>query len=281
MDGREIYNDAVLRGRLSRIRMVVEQYGDENFSVSFSGGKDSTVLSELVDMALPGNDIPRVYADTGIELNMVRDFVRKKQETDKRIVIIKPKVPIKKTLETEGYPFKSKFHSEVLDKSQREGRESLWVKRYLQEAPAKTGKFVTGDHSCPDILKFQFYPGYQLRVSDKCCLRLKEEPIRNWARENNRPIQIVGIMRSEGGAETECRVSRIQEGETQTIPSACESGQGMGGLVHREIPDRTLRHLQTSLQFQTDWLQGLSICSGPSRPVRPVETILPGGVSPM
>lgn len=51
-------NEFLLFDRLQKINSVVDQYGEENFYISFSGGKDSTVLSELVDMALPGNKIP-------------------------------------------------------------------------------------------------------------------------------------------------------------------------------------------------------------------------------
>ena len=56
------------------------------------------MLSTLVDMALPENKIPRVYANTGIELNMIRDFVIGLQKHDDRIIILKPKVPIKQML---------------------------------------------------------------------------------------------------------------------------------------------------------------------------------------
>ena len=71
-------NEFLLQDRLQKIQQIVRKYGEENFYISFSGGKDSTVLSALVDMALPDNKIPRVYANTGIELNMIRDFVFKK-----------------------------------------------------------------------------------------------------------------------------------------------------------------------------------------------------------
>lgn len=112
----------LLQNRIGRIFNVITQYGEENFYVSFSGGMDSTVLSELVDMALPDNQIPRVYADTGIELKMIRDFVLNKQKTDDRIVIITPTVPIKKMLEEKGYPFKSKKHARAVKEFQNSGK---------------------------------------------------------------------------------------------------------------------------------------------------------------
>ena len=109
-------NEFILQDRLQKIKQIINQYGEENFYISFSGGKDSTVLSALVDMALPNNQIPRVYSNTGIELNMIRDFVFDIAKTDDRFVIIKPSVPIKTMLDSEGYPFKSKKHAKNAQK---------------------------------------------------------------------------------------------------------------------------------------------------------------------
>ena len=68
-------NEFLLFDRLEKIKSIINQYGEDNFYISFSGGKDSCVVSALVDKALPDNKIPRVYANTGIEYNMIRDFV--------------------------------------------------------------------------------------------------------------------------------------------------------------------------------------------------------------
>ena len=54
-----------------------------NAYISFSGGKDSTVLSHLVDEALPGNAIPRVYLNTGIEYKAVVTFVERERERER------------------------------------------------------------------------------------------------------------------------------------------------------------------------------------------------------
>ena len=79
-------NEFILQDRLQKIKQIIDRFGEENFYLSFSGGKDSTVLSALVDMALPYNQIPRVFADTGIDLNIVRDFVFDMAKSDDRFV---------------------------------------------------------------------------------------------------------------------------------------------------------------------------------------------------
>lgn len=196
-----IDNEFLLFDRLQKIKSVVNQYGEETFYISFSGGQDSTVLSELVDMALPDNKIPRVYANTGIELNMVRDFVLDKAKVDDRIIILKPSVPIQTMLKSEGYPFKSKEHSHVLDIYQRNGMSGKTVPRYLEAREGYGNRY-----RCPKMLEYQFTKDFKLRISDKCCVKMKEKPLMAWAKEHHKPCRMLGIMPSEGGrrATTKC-----------------------------------------------------------------------------
>ena len=186
-------NEFMLFDRLTKIKATIEKYGEENFYLSFSGGKDSTVLHELLDLAIPGNTIPRVYANTGIELNLVRQFVQDKAEQDQRVVIIKPSQPIKKVLEENGYPFKSKEHSFYLETYQRNKAYTKTVNRYLY--PSEKRK----SFGCPQVLRYQFTPDFDLKISDKCCNELKKKPLKQWQKENNKPYSIVGLRQAEGG----------------------------------------------------------------------------------
>ena len=72
-------NEFILFDRLEVIRKTIEQYGEDNFYLSFSGGKDSTVVHHLLDMAIPGNKIPRVFSNTGIEYNAIVEYVRERE----------------------------------------------------------------------------------------------------------------------------------------------------------------------------------------------------------
>ena len=187
------YNEFLLMDRIQKIQSVINKYGEENFYISFSGGKDSTVLHHLIDEAVPGNKIPRVHANTGIEFQAIEDFVNELAKTDDRITIIKPSVPIKPMLEKEGYPFKSKGHSETVAHYQKHGEWTTWVKHYLGIGKRWASK------TCPEILKYQFTDECKLKISDKCCFRMKEEPLAKWQKENNKPYAIIGLMRDEGG----------------------------------------------------------------------------------
>ena len=199
-------NEFILYDRKVKIESVVCQYGADNFYISFSGGKDSTVLSALIDLAIPDNTIPRVYSDTGIEYNLVRDFVYNKIKNDNRFIAIQPKVPIKKMLEEEGYPFKSKEHSLYLSIYQRHG-ETKTTERYLH--PDKDRE----RYGCPKCLRYQFSEDFKLKVSDKCCYYLKEKPLKEWQKANNKPYAILGLMREEGGRRNRSQCLAFKNGK--------------------------------------------------------------------
>jgi 3'-phosphoadenosine 5'-phosphosulfate sulfotransferase (PAPS reductase)/FAD synthetase len=113
--------------------------------------------------------------------------------------MLKQKTPIKQMLEKDGYPFKSKKHSGLLATYQRnktlDGMDGLL--HYLSEHP--DGKVYASMSRCPEILRYQFTEKFELKVSDKCCKRLKKEPLHEWQEKNNRPYAIVGLMKEEGG----------------------------------------------------------------------------------
>lgn len=197
-------NEFLLTDRLQKIRQVIGKFGEENFYLSYSGGKDSTVLSALLDMAVPGNTIPRVYSNTGIEYQLILDFVERERERDHpwEIVILKPRVPIKQMLEKEGYPFKSKFHARAVWEYQQ-GRNTKYMRDYMNQS----AKWK--DRCCPNVLLYQFTPeGLSFNVSDRCCDYLKKNPLKEYEKETGRRIGIIGIMPDEGGRRTKavCQV---------------------------------------------------------------------------
>ena len=92
--------ELMLFDRIEKIKQINSEYDLLNNSyLSFSGGKDSTILHYLIDLALPNNNIPRVFINTGIEYQAIIDFVKELAETDKRIIILNSGVNIKQMLE--------------------------------------------------------------------------------------------------------------------------------------------------------------------------------------
>ena len=221
-------NELILFDRIEVIKATNQKYDlEHNAYLSFSGGKDSTILHYLLDMALPNNQIPRVFIDTGIEYQMIREFVLNLAKEDSRFVIIKPSKPIKQTLENVGYPFKSKQHSHNVMLYQTHNKEKFKeIKKvidsdnsllqnydFIHSLPIglKTlVKYYYGvrereRESCmsimtiPKTLKYQLEDRCDIKISDYCCRELKKKPIHEWEKKNNRNVAITGMRKEEGG----------------------------------------------------------------------------------
>lgn len=229
-------NELLLLDRIQVIQSANKKYDLENNAhLSFSGGKDSTILHYLLDMALPNNKIPRVYSDTGIEYQLVRQFVYELAKTDDRIKIIKPAKPITKMLQEVGYPFKSKYFAgkvatynkcyQTVDKwtntppeqvkeymlSHKEEERNMLgsgigVIYYLHDLKAvrdKDGYVIdfegAGKYCHPKVLEHLFTQNSPLKVSHLCCHELKKAPIAKWEKENNRHVAITGLRKEEKG----------------------------------------------------------------------------------
>ena len=197
-------NELMLYDRIEIIKTTLKDKQNECY-ISFSGGKDSTVLHHLVDLALPNNKIPRVYINTGIEYVDVVKFVKEIASDDDRFVILNPTKPVKKVLEERGYPFKSKQHAHNVAIYQRNGLTKT-NEKYLGLS-SKT-MFL-----CPKILKYQFSEEFKLKVSEKCCDELKKKPIKKWEKENNRTITLTGMRSEEGGFRNYQRNCAVFKGD--------------------------------------------------------------------
>ena len=114
-----------------RIREWVHRYGEDGVYISFSGGKDSTVLLHIVREMYP--DIPAVFVDTGLEFPEIRSFVRNFDN----VVWLKPKKNFRKVIEEYGYPFISKEVSECV----------YAAKKYLTEVLQEIGSDRQTDSS--------------------------------------------------------------------------------------------------------------------------------------
>lgn len=184
-------HELTLKDRIGIIRDTIAQIGEDKVALSFSGGKDSTIVHKLLDMAIPNNKIKRVFIDTGIEYAAIKKFVIELQASDNRFEIIKPSQPIKQMLEKNGYPFKSKQHAHNVSIYQKGGMSQTNI-NYLGMG-GKT-KFL-----CPSILRYQFSNSFNIKLSDKCCLKLKKEPFKKWKELNGVNCYISGMRRAEGG----------------------------------------------------------------------------------
>lgn len=95
-------------------RRIVEWYNyfHGNVCISFSGGKDSTVLAHLVHGIYP--EVPMVFANTGLEYPEIQMFARKMG-----CEFVRPKMSFSEVISKYGYPIISKEVAEAISYARR------------------------------------------------------------------------------------------------------------------------------------------------------------------
>ena len=163
---------------------IIEWYqkNDGKVYVSFSGGKDSTVLLDLARRIYP--DIPAVFIDTGLEYPELREFVK----TIPNVTWLKPEMNFRKVIKTYGYPLISK---EVSAKIYNARNGGYALKRFddNSEYVKKYGKRYS-------MSKWLWLKDSDIPISNQCCNIMKKKPAKKYERETgNKPI--IGTMACE------------------------------------------------------------------------------------
>ena len=186
-----------------RIRDWVDYWNGDVF-VSFSGGKDSTVLKHIVDGMY--DDIPAVFVNTGLEYPEIQKFVReikagKYNCFNSDVEILRPEMRFDEVINKYGYPVVSKEVAEVVEEAKRHlqsGRiDSYRVKRINGELLDKYG-----NKSRFNCEKWKFLLDADFEVSAKCCNVMKKQPVKKYERETKRK-GIIGTMASESLARSQ------------------------------------------------------------------------------
>jgi 3'-phosphoadenosine 5'-phosphosulfate sulfotransferase (PAPS reductase)/FAD synthetase len=143
--------------------------------VAFSGGKDSTVLLDIVrNRALipDAKLIPACFSDTGLEYPEIRDFVK----TIDNVIWGKPKMNFREVIEKYGYPIISKEQSRYLSEYQTTNSDKL------KDIRMNGNKWGMGKIS----KKWKFLLDAPFKVSHKCCDKLKKYPAHQYEKKTKR-----------------------------------------------------------------------------------------------
>lgn len=162
-----------------RIQEWIEHYGENKVYISFSGGKDSTVLLDLVRQVNP--NIPAVFVDTGLEYPETKEFVK----TIDNVTIVRPKMSFKQVIEKYGYPMVSKEQANYLDDI-RTSTEKMRIRRLEGD---EQGRFKLSK-------KWYYLIDAPFKVSHRCCLVMKKEPAKRYEHETGR-VPFIGTLAEE------------------------------------------------------------------------------------
>lgn len=174
-----------------RIREWVTEFGTDGVYVSFSGGKDSTVLLHLVRELYP--DVEVVFVNTGLEYPEIQRFVK----TFDNVKIIYPEMSFVDVIAKYGYPFISKEISNTVYDAWKvvhgglTGKYTYRLKKLNGEAVDKDGK--KSRYNC-EKYKPLLYADF--RIANNCCDIMKKNPAKKFEKESGK-VPIIATMASE------------------------------------------------------------------------------------
>lgn len=151
--------------------------------ISFSGGKDSTVLRHLVNSVYPNT--PSVFVNTGLEFP---ENVRLVKETED-VITIKPTRSFKQVIQRFGFPVISKETARKLYDLQNP------TKKNKRTRDVRMGLTNSKVGHCPR--KWLFLKDAPFKISDRCCDALKKQPIKRYENKSGQKA-FIGNIADEG-----------------------------------------------------------------------------------
>lgn len=244
------YEVKVKRAEL-RAREFINELDKRGMNAHVSvGGLDSIVL--LLFLRKIGIDVPAV------SVSVLED--RSIQQIHKAlgIILLKPDKSKAKILDEFGFPVLSKKLAGRIDTLQNPtdrnktvrhaiitgecGEQGHYAKKSRMQLPKKWLKLFAGYENENEGVNYQIAP---FKVSNKCCLYMKEKPADRWAREH-KSAPFLGLMASEGGQREE---GLIEHGCNYFGKTTIRSAP-FGPFLRQDI-------LRLALEMDADWRNGV------------------------
>lgn len=171
--------------------------------LSFSGGKDSTVLKHIIDgMAKSGSigGVQAVFVNTGLEYPEIQKFVKDIKNGvydcfNSDIEIVRPEMRFDEVIKNYGYPMVSKEVANTIQGAKHSKGTGKYKATRLQRL---RGELLDneGNKSRYNCEKWGFLLSAPFEISDRCCNVMKKKPAKKYAKQTGRKT-ITATMASE------------------------------------------------------------------------------------
>lgn len=173
-------------------RRIEEWYDhwDGMVYVSFSGGKDSTVLKHIVDSMY--DDVPAIFVNTGLEYPEIQKFAI----SQKNVEVIRPKMMFNEVLSHYGYPVISKEVSKKIKDGKlavQKGNTDSYALKQLNGTYNNTDGISRSKYN---ITKWKFLLDTDFKISYECCEVMKKRPAHKYEKLSGRK-PFLGTMADE------------------------------------------------------------------------------------
>ena len=231
-----------VRMTAERIRNWVNEFGEDGVYLSFSGGKDSTVLGHIIREVCGYKNIPFVFVDVPTQYPELKQFA---QAFD-NLVILKPKISFAQVCEQYGFPMISKevsncvsgarkyvkyldsqksnntiltavpyacYMADLLGIDRRINKQNEQYKSLQMGVIPSSSEYrlrrlngeltdSKGNYSQFNQEKYKFFLDAPFEISDLCCDIMKKKPAHDYEKETGRK-PIIATMASESVMRTQ------------------------------------------------------------------------------
>jgi len=183
-----------------RIRQWYEHWEGQVY-VSFSGGKDSTVLKHIVDNMY--DDVPSLFVNTGLEYPEIQKFAM----AQPNVITVRPEMRFDEVIKKHGYPIISKEVSGTIDGARNSIKKGVYSHRLCKLGVDREeygglhddGQFdydANLDGSKFKQTKWRFLLDADFEISNICCDVMKKRPAALYEKKTGR-MPMVATMACE------------------------------------------------------------------------------------
>ena len=176
--------DSKIHMTIDRIKGWIDEFGDDGVYISFSGGKDSTVLMDIVRNEMGEKYVPAVFVDVPTQYPELKEFAKSWDNVE----ILKPNMSFMDVCSKYGFPLISKEVSQQIFDARTQAKRNNCL-------PRETNTYFRNFCEESEHLKkyknfsnanWDFMFDSKFAISAKCCTELKKKPAKKYEKRTGR-----------------------------------------------------------------------------------------------